>query len=198
MTICIIIVIYIFTCEHEDAFRRESEALAEQVAHAVDVVDGAPELVPGAGVADPHQEGALLAAADAREGARRQLLERRRGPLRRRQAADEAPDEAHGGAVQAVRAALDARHGVAERAPHGARTGGHGQARAAAAAPRRALRLRRSRARHTTAGTPIDRSIPRRVTRNERTRGRQLVESRSRAFRRSHSVILMPRFLTKS
>lgn len=115
----------------------------------------------GGGVADPHQERALLAAADAREGARRQLLERRRGPLRRRQAADEAPDEAHGGAVQAVRAALDARHGVAERAPHGARTGGHGQARAAAAAPRRALRLRRPRARHATGLRLGPRSIDR-------------------------------------
>jgi hypothetical protein len=138
------------TREDEDAVGREAEALAEQVAHAVDVVDGALELVPGAGVADPHEQRALLAAAGTRV-ARRQLGKRRRGGgggrrrLRRRQGVDEALDEPHGGVVQAVRAALDARDGVAERAPHGARPGGHGQARAAAGAPRRARRRPRAR-----------------------------------------------------
>lgn len=58
----------LFTCQDEDAFGREAEPLAEQVAHAVDVVDGALELVLGGGVADADEERPLLAAASGVAG----------------------------------------------------------------------------------------------------------------------------------
>jgi len=60
---------------------------------------------------------------------------------------------------------------VAEPAPHGARPGGHGQVRAAAGAPRRALRLRRPRARHAAWAAASDPSTARgrRVSHTRRT-----------------------------
>jgi hypothetical protein len=127
------------TCHDEDAVAGEVEPLAEQVAHAVDVVDGALELVRGAGVADPDEERALLPAppTDARVARRKRVQRRRRRAAaelrlpRRHDRADEALDEADGGVVQAARAARD---GVAERAPNGARAAGDGHVRAAAAA----------------------------------------------------------------
>jgi len=106
------------TGEHDDALAGEAEALAEEVPHALDVVDGPPELAAPAahaGVGDADQDGALLAAG---------ALERRRHVRRRPRRRD------------AV-AAPDARHAVALRALDGALAGDHGQARAAVLAPDR-------------------------------------------------------------
>ena len=105
---------YSLASERDDAVAGEAEALAEELPHALDVVDGAPQLAAAtahAGVRDADKDGALLAAG-AGEGRRR-----RRWPRERRQR------EPHG--------APDARHAAALRALDGALAGGHGEARAA-------------------------------------------------------------------
>lgn len=102
------------TCQHDDAVAGEAEAVAEEVTHALDVVDGASQLAAAAahaGVGDADEDGALLAA-----GAR-EVANRRRRPGQGRQG------ETHGPS--------DARHAAALRALDGALAGGHGEGRAA-------------------------------------------------------------------
>lgn len=149
------------TCKGEDAVGGEVELVAEQVAHAVDVVDAALELVLGEGVADADEERALLAAPVARVAGRQPVrvagahgLGGRGRRLRRRGGGtegvvEETLDEAHG-LVQAalvLRPALHAGLGVAESAPDGARARRSRQGRAAVSAPCRP-RMPRPRARH--------------------------------------------------
>lgn len=110
------------TGEHDDALAGEAEALAEEVLHALDVVDGAPELAAApanAGVRDADQQGALLATG---------ALERRRHVRQRPRRRDPV-------------APPDARHAVALRALDGALAGDHGQARAAVLAPDRRVAI---------------------------------------------------------
>ncbi len=137
------------TGEHEDGIGGETEALAEEAPHAVDVVDGPLELVAGALVADADEERALP-PGDERVAGRRVSPEERR--LRRRPRRRRGLERAATAAAAQVAAAapVDARHAVAERAPDGGDGGSaprprprHGEARAAVRAPRR----RRPRAR---------------------------------------------------
>jgi hypothetical protein len=109
------------TSEHDDAFAGEAEALAEEVPHALDVVDGAPQVATAlahAGVRDADQDGALLAPG---------ALERRRHVRRPRQRDAVGPP--------------DAGHAVALRALDGALAGDHAQARPAVLAPDRRVAI---------------------------------------------------------
>jgi len=122
------------TSEHDDGVAGEGEALAEELPHALDVVDGSPQLAAApahAGVRDADQDGALLAAG-AREGAHG-----RRRPRHRRRQRD-----------PRGQGPPDARDAAALRALDGALAGAHGEARAAVLAPDRRRRRRRGPAAH--------------------------------------------------
>lgn len=105
------------TGEHDDALGGEAEAVAEEVPHALDVVDGAPEVAvaaPRAGVGDADEHGALLAAGVEERG-REGPHHRQRDPV----------------------GAADARDAVALGALDGALAGDHGERRPAVLAPDR-------------------------------------------------------------
>jgi hypothetical protein len=133
------------TSEHDDAVAGEGEALAEELPHALDVVDGAPQLAAAparAAVRDADQDGALLAAAAARREARDGSRPRQR---RQREPRGQRPP--------------DASHAAALRALDGALAGAHGQARAAVLAPDRRRRRGPSTHVHGEASRPGARSF---------------------------------------
>jgi hypothetical protein len=107
-----------YTREHDDTIAGEAEPLAEELPHALDVVDGAVKLAaapPHAGVRDADQDGALLSPGVG--GGRRP---------RHRQCWHRDP-----------RVSPDARHAVALGALDGAFAWGHDEARAAVPAANR-------------------------------------------------------------